>query len=270
MPGQTSPLRPGLGQAEHLLYGTASWQGTGAKDEDALFRRLLPEAFTCGCLLIFVGPMVKSFHLAYDPLVIHWVGDWPKLAAASPLVLVALGYSLHRARGRLSKAGVLLSLLGSSVVLGLMAHRLAMASLELGDRFAASDCTTFPGKSALERDWKEASRFHAACRTSIQMESFVVQDCRGYEAERVQHPSWAFLKRLEETYGCAGFCTTERRLWTLGNAEDGCSSVTAFVMSAKIHPTANQVFVYSVAVLLLTSLVLFLLGPWLRERGYEW
>mmetsp|Transcript_107030 Transcript_107030/g.284795 ORF Transcript_107030/g.284795 Transcript_107030/m.284795 type:complete len:269 (-) Transcript_107030:38-844(-) len=268
MPGQVVP--PGyssFGQAGRLLYGSS----LDDKDEEAFIRRCIPEAFACGCLLLFAGPVVKSFHLAYDPLVIRWVGDWPQVAALAPLFCVAWGYAMHRITRRPSKFAVLLSLLGSSVILAVMANRVGMASLELGDRMAASDCTTFPAKYALQREWKEASRLYTSCRSSSSVSaSYVVQDCPEYAAQQQSHTSWAFLKLLEEVYGCAGWCTHAEPLWTLGKKEDSCSSVTAFVMTAKIHPTANQVFVYSIVVLLFTSVVLFLAGPWLRDQGVEW
>mmetsp|Transcript_16084 Transcript_16084/g.50537 ORF Transcript_16084/g.50537 Transcript_16084/m.50537 type:complete len:280 (+) Transcript_16084:116-955(+) len=279
MPGQAIPAaHSGFGQAAvggqagQLLYGAApGWGGAAEKADEAWLWELFPEAFACGCLLLFAAPVVKTFDLAFDPLVLHWVGDGLKVVAALPLVFVAVGYALHRAWHRPSKIAVILSLLGSSLMLGFQAHRLAMMSMELGDRFAASDCATFPAKYALEREWQRASQFHATCkRNSADGRSLMVQECPGYALEAPQHPSWDFLKTLETTYGCAGWCKEHEPLWTLSKPQDSCSFATAFVMGVKIHPTANQVFVYCVAVLILTSAALLLAGPWLHERGVQW
>lgn len=228
-----------------------------------------PDAFALWSLFVFVPPLVKAVYLVDDPIVVFWMGDGLKVVPFLPILFIAIGHLLHQRRRAPSKVAVLLSLIGSSLTLGFAANRIAVRALVLGDRFEASDCDPFAEKHKLQVSWQAASDYRAGCEPSGPSGS-TIQSCPGYEEELAKHPDWAVLAHLEVEFECGGWCEPRKPLWTLGARRDSCSTVAAQIFSDKVMEQAIQVVVYSVAVLVLTSVTLILLGPSLRDRGLDW
>jgi len=232
-----------------------------------LLRDLFPEFFAGACLLLFCAPLVKSADIAFDRLVVHWLGGLPRIIALLPLVFIAISYRLHCERRLPNKWAVVLGIIAPGLVLGMQANRIAMLSLQLGDRLAASDCRTFPLKYDLEREWQAAATFRSSCPAA----AYAVQDCPGYNMEATQHPSWSFLWYLETKYDCSGWCDVQEPLWMGGDAPgDSCSRAVAIAMKSKIRHNANQIMVYCLFVVSLSVVLLVMLGPHLRSNGLDW
>jgi len=232
-----------------------------------LLHDLFPEVFAGSCLLLYCSPLVKSADLAFDPLVVHWLGGLLQIIVFLPLVFIAVSYWLHCVSRMPNKWAILLGIVGPGLVLGIQANRIAMLSLQLGDRLASSDCRTFPLKYDLEREWQAAATFRSSCPAT----TFAVQDCPGYREEAVQHPSWNFLWYLETKNECSGWCDVQKPLWRGGDAPgDSCSRAVAMAMKSKIRHNANQIMVYCLFVVSLCVVVLVMLGPSLRTNGLDW
>lgn len=239
----------------------------GAEQTLKLLQGLFPELFTGACLLLVCGPLVKSVDIAFDRIVVHWLGAQLRIIVFLPLVLIAVSYWLHCMSRMPNKWAVLLGIVGPGLVLGIQANRIAMMSLQLGDRLASSDCQTFPLKYDLEREWQAAATFRSSCPAA----AYAVQDCPGYSAEATRHPSWNFLWYLETKYECSGWCNVQKPLWRAGDAPgDSCSRAVAISMTSKIRHNANQIMVYCLFVVSLSVVVLVMLGPYLRTNGLEW
>mmetsp|Transcript_14708 Transcript_14708/g.28499 ORF Transcript_14708/g.28499 Transcript_14708/m.28499 type:complete len:271 (-) Transcript_14708:25-837(-) len=238
-----------------------------AEQSGRLLQDLFPEFFAGACLLLFCAPLVKSADIAFDRLVMHWLGGLPRILVFLPLVFIAISYCLHCTRRRPNKWAVLLGIVGPGLVLGIQANRIAMLSLQLGDRLASSDCRTFPLKYDLEREWQAAATFRSSCPAT----AYAVQDCPGYSEEASQHPSWNFLWFLETKYECSGWCDVQNPLWQAGDASgDSCSRAVAIAMTSRIRHNANQIMVYCLFVVSLSVIVLVMLGPSLRTNGMDW
>jgi len=232
-----------------------------------LLRDLFPEFFTGACLLLFCSPLVKSADIAFDPLVVHWLGGHPRIIIFLSLVFIAVSYRLHSISRLPNKWAILLGIVGPGLVLGIQANRIAMLSLQLGDRLASSDCRTFPLKYDLEREWQAAATFRNSCPAT----AYAVQECPGYSEEATQYPTWNFFWYLESKYECSGWCDVQKPLWRAGDAPgDSCSRAVAIAMKSKIRHNANQIMVYCLFVVSLSVVVLVMLGPSMRTNGLDW
>jgi len=218
-------------------------------------------------LLLFTPPMVKGMYLARDPLVTTWQGTVPQLVFALPLALIVIAHGIHRLKNGPRRRAIILSLVGSSVVLGIQANHIGVKALELSNSFAASDCEAPLVKYQLEQAWQEAQKFRMQCPLK---EEHLIQRCPGYEDAEVKNPGWQFLRELEQRYTCAGWCVPHMPLWTFHTGRDSCSAVVAQVLSIKVTRDSMQVVIYSITILAFSIMTVISLGPSIRERGIEW
>lgn len=233
--------------------------------------KIFPDAFTFFSVLVFAAPMVKGIYLAIDPLVTYWFGDAPKCLLIFPPVFISAGYAIHWQTRTPSMRAIIMSLIGSSFVLGGLGNAMAMKSLELGNKFAARDCKSFDQKYDLEREWLLAHDFHANCEgKSGTASEYAVHTCAGYSVEAFKHPIWEFLWSMESQYRCAGWCDVHQPIWTFTKPTDSCSTVVAQVMLAKVKRESIQLAVYNILVFTITAAFLIALGPTLRKRGVGW
>lgn len=248
----------------HILHLALSPVDPSRKTINIL--RVFPEGFSAWCLILFTPPVLKGFYLAGDPLVSSWMGSGPQAVFALPLLFIVIAYIIHKVKATPRKRAIILSLVGSSLALGVQANRIGVTALKLGSTFTASDCQQYMGKYELESAWQKAQKFRAACSFG---EEHLIQRCPGYEQEAVNNPVWTLLWKMEHEYMCAGWCEPEVPLWTFGHVKDSCSTVVAQLLS-ETSRDSTQIVIHSMIVLALSTVTLIALGPSLRERGIDW
>lgn len=245
---------------------------------DAVWRQinmveLFPQMFTFVSLLSVSAPLLKTFSFAYDPGVVRWIGVGPMVATALSLLLVAVGAEIHRRLGRPHKMAVVISLVGSSLVLVLVGNQALMNAYEYGDKFAASDCHSFTEKYEIERSWRSARDFYTDCQSLTWSGPYLISDCPDYGSRLVENPDWRYLHELEKAYSCGGWCTPQPPLWTSQGkkaARDACGTVIGEVLETKVKYLSKQLVAYGLVVLAASVVFLILAGPSIREQGIRW
>lgn len=257
--------------------GMRPLRGAIQRDSKVSFVDLLsvfPGAFSLASVLIFALPVTKAIAIATDVNVTFWLGRALLFCTILAMLFLVVASAVHWGTGRPSKFAVVVALVGTSSAIMLGGNFAMTQAMSLSLRFSSTDCSSFPGKYALERDWQEAFVFHKDCSGRRSGETgYRIQDCAGYETMSKGH-NWEYLAQLEQDYDCAGWCTAARRpLWRLSGRTgllDPCSSVVAGIFNDRVRPVGLQLVVFGVGLLLLTALLLTLLGPALRRRGIDW
>uniref|UniRef100_A0A7S4V581 Uncharacterized protein n=1 Tax=Alexandrium monilatum TaxID=311494 RepID=A0A7S4V581_9DINO len=253
--------------AKHLLY--AALAPTDAGKRTINIAGIFPEVFVASCLLLFTPPVVKSVYLAFDPLVSYWFDFKTKVVVALPAVFIGAGYVMQALRRAPRRGAIALSLLGPSMALAVQANNIAANALELSNDFAASDCEPFTRKYPLESSWQAASDFQKQCWSKVG-EEYLLIHCHDYSEHAFKHPGWAFLENMEHRYVCSGWCHHRAPLWTTLPTADSCSTVVSQVLFAKVLRDSVQVVIYNFIVICLSIVALVLLGPTMREKGFDW
>mmetsp|Transcript_20172 Transcript_20172/g.35879 ORF Transcript_20172/g.35879 Transcript_20172/m.35879 type:complete len:361 (+) Transcript_20172:152-1234(+) len=238
--------------------------GAYAGPKSAQGSEIFAPLFTVGCLMVFLTPIWQLVYLTQDADVQFWLGrSWGQLAALLPLMFVG-GFFAHLKLRRPHRLTALLSLLVPSMVLLVEGHELMGLSLDKASGLRSANCQAFEGKQLLQDSWVAADRLLESCKKDGQ--SVLLPDCSGYWAARVDHrEDWDYLESLETRHGCAGWCQDGRQLWTLGKAQDSCSTAVAQVFSQKAARTSLQVMVYSTCVLVVACSATVAVVVWQRQ-----
>lgn len=241
---------------------------------------LFPFLFSFCGFLIFLDPVWLMVHLSHDPNIMYWVGHWCELALLLPLPFFA-AFFIQARMGRPHKTTVLLSLLAPAVALLVLGDILTTVSSNRADQLRSTDCDTFAEKRALERSWQAAHRLYMNCLEetvpthNLTLEAalalFRIQDCEEFSSGYAKYEQdWDYLWWLEEQHQCAGWCTTSVPLWTMQPVSDSCSVVASQLFSGKVKRMSKQVVVYSIFILVGTSIGHLVAGPSIRAMGLDW
>jgi hypothetical protein len=237
--------------------------------------RLFPDFFTVWCVLVFLGPCVKSLYYTHDISVVYWMGSMPGFMSALAVLFLAIGAVMHWLTQVPSKVAIIISMVGAGLTLAVTADGLVMNSFQLRDILVASDCRWSEQKYELEKAWQAASVFFQECRTASTNRTTTfeaIAACPGYSAMLTKYSkSWGYLAELEEMYTCAGWCSPSTPLWSRHVAiRDPCSAVVAEILTAKVIPFTMQVTIFGMVESALTVVFLVLMGGSMRNRGVRW
>lgn len=236
---------------------------------------LFPDFFTVWCVLIFLGPCVKSAYYMHDINVVYWVGMLPAFLSSLAVPLIVIGAAIHWLIQKPSKLAIVISMVGGGLALALTSDQLVVNSSDLRNIFVASDCRWSEQKYELEKAWEVAFVFFEDCQsaaTNRTMSYHTIDKCPGYSAMLTKYSkSWGYLSRLEEAYTCAGWCSPSTPLWNPGGEIwDPCSAVVAEILSTKVIPFATQVTVFGMTATALTVVFLVHMGETMRHVGVRW
>lgn len=237
--------------------------------------RVFPDFFTVWCVLVFLGPLVKSAYYTQDVSVLYWMGQLPAFVSSMALVLILIGAAMHWLAQVPSKVAIIISMVGASLALAVTADGIVVNSYDLRNIFAASDCRWSDEKYEVEKAWEVAFVFFQDCRSAAANRTTqhrTIADCPGYSAMLTKYSkSWSYLEGLEEAYTCAGWCSPSTPVWDAGDAiRDPCSKVVAEVLTAKVIPFATQVTIFGIVKSSLTVVFLVLMGGTMRNHGFRW
>jgi len=244
------------------------------------FHNAFPSLFTKFCLSVWIVPIWVTYHTGQDVNVKHWFTHL-LLYAPFLLALYAAAHVIHVIHGAPARVPMVMSSLGSCVVLLLLGNWMAIESQKLSTYLAADDCTTFSGKRLLEDQWQQARSYYADCMDKLSSEEGItfeeavskyrIEDCPDYDTQVVgDHADWAYLGQLEDMYHCSGWCTEEQQMWARGPAKDACSTAVAEIMNHKIRWNMMQVVFYNIVVLCCVCIFLVLatsiMKPYEKEK----
>jgi len=247
--------------------------------------RMFPYIFTFCCVMAFMVPIWLTVHLGEDRNVQFFLGSYNRYAMLLPLVFV-VGHMWHIQRRQPYKPAVLLCLLVPSIVLMALNDATMTVASDMADQLFSTDCDTFKEKRDLQRAWDAAYELYANClqdtvkltpaSKNLTMEDAIanyrIQDCAEYSNHHYANKKeWEYLWYLEEEHECAGWCNFGHQIWSFHKEpRDSCSNAASQVFFGKVGRISQQVLLYSVLVLVTTSVSLIGAGPMLRSRGIDW
>jgi len=268
--GQGAPA--GRGEKDNLV-------GKGAPMKSVDYIDVFPTMFNAFLFGLFIIPIWLTYSIGRDGQVRYWIGTFCSVVLLLPIGYLML-YAFHVSRRRPSKWGMIACLLGSCVVILLIADYTLLQAYSVGHLLMSRDCTSFDHKASLQVQWKAAKGFYNSCmqataaKTGMTYDAAVnlyrIEDCVEYDKLKDTFPDWEYLAKLEETYSCSGWCTHDQPLWTFKAVKDSCSQVVADVMFNKVQWGMTQVVVYTVIALGITSVLLMAAGQIFQSAGMPW
>eukprot|EP00927_Polykrikos_kofoidii_P058249 TRINITY_DN52647_c0_g1_i1.p1 TRINITY_DN52647_c0_g1~~TRINITY_DN52647_c0_g1_i1.p1 ORF type:complete len:452 (+),score=48.28 TRINITY_DN52647_c0_g1_i1:144-1499(+) len=243
-----------------------------------------PTYFTIFWGLAFMVPVCGTIHLVYDTTVTYWFGSWCRVVILLPLVMI-YGYFSHvRNDGRPYKPAIIVCMLLPSITLFFLNNTVMKASADEAQILRSVKCGASSKKRELQRSWKEASVLYDKCLRDTVRDAtdrqltidgaqlmYRIDDCDEYMSTYSKNKrDWDYLKHLEMEHNCAGWCSFDKPLWTFDDVLDSCSVAAAQVFEDKITRLTSQTVMYIVTLIILSMVILFFAGPFMRSRGLDW
>jgi len=254
-------------------------QITPLERETAL--RAFPLLFSFFCLATFSVPIWTMYHIGEDINVKHWITTktWYVLFLFVPYMAA---HAIHTAKGRPVRTVLVSCLVGTCIVLLLLADGVLVSTHSLAEELASQDCISFVRKRDTELVWQRALSFHTLCARKKAKEEglseaqaavkYRIHECEGYIDLVADNPDWTYLEAVEKMYQCGGWCNRGPALWvpSLGPMLDSCSRAVADVMLNNIQWTTMQVIIYTTGSLAFVSTTLLVMGPLFAKMGIVW
>jgi len=267
-----------------------------SKDVERRYEGLFPDILTLACFSIFGAPLISTYRLTRDPSVIFWLDSNGHMVWIIPIML-AVCHVLHSFSGKPRFVLVLLSTVMPSLLLIFIGHTVTLESNALASRLYSTDCTTFQDKHNLETHWRDAYDLLLQCgnRTATEtgqrledvLSALLLQDCDEYRVKpndryAEQRTSWNYLRALEETDECTGWCggpaadgtvslTGEVALWTNTPAKsDICSNTAATTLNSKVARSGERILTQAVVCLVVSVACIGLASERLNKHRINW
>jgi len=243
--------------------------------------RAFPILFSFFCLATFSVPIWTMYHIGEDINVQHWITTkaWCVVFLFLPYIAA---HAIHTIKGRPVRMVLVSCLIGTCVVLLLLADSVLVSAHSLAEQLASQDCSSFVRKRDTELSWQRALSFHTLCARKKAKEEglseaqaamkYRIHECEGYIDLAADNPGWSYLEALEKVYRCGGWCYRGPALWvpSTGPRLDSCSRAVADVMLNNIQWTTAQVIIYTTGTLAFVSTTLFVMGPLFAKMGIVW
>mmetsp|Transcript_27848 Transcript_27848/g.58952 ORF Transcript_27848/g.58952 Transcript_27848/m.58952 type:complete len:290 (-) Transcript_27848:86-955(-) len=289
MRAEAAPQGPFMGEINLPYYQEKASSGIERLD----LERIYPPAFTMFLSVLFLVPVWILLSIGTMQGVSYFISNafWIVLAIPVGIVFAYLAMNWQLAREKwivgfmLIVPGVLLLWISESMYVG---------AVDKSVKLNSADCSSFPEKRQLQISWEAAHDLYSSCidATSARegysreelMANFRIQDCEeyttaltGYTPEGMRtnaksyQQDWTYLRHLEETHMCSGWCYEGIQLWATTPHKDSCSSAVSTLFTALVAQRASQVAVVMLASLGTFVMLLILLGPMLRRcTGGKW
>lgn len=243
---------------ESGIYDEAAKASRASVAPARLAKAPFQDKLTFFMLLVLGIPTISSALLSRHPSMIYWMGESTLLIPLGVMSWVLLGHDLLVRRVLKRRLAVIIVLVFPITVLLVTAHIHKLRSVDLHARLKSKDCTSFPGKVRLEEAWQEASKVFDKCvhlqanQTGAPVYELQqvtsVSRCLGYEQGNNEWArEWAYLKDLEDSQRCAGWCTVQAPLWhnmVDYKPHDRCSLAVAGMMGGEVYRTSRQIVFY--------------------------
>jgi len=244
------------------------------------FASVFPSAFTMLCTLLFILPLHTIIKVSRDPSLRYFSGPACWFLLVIPVIILVV-HIIHVKKGAPSKYAVIVALIVPSLLLLLFANYQATSASNKGDKLFSTDCETFAIKSELQKSWEAAYDVYMACLNqtaatdsfSVEQlaQTFRIQDCTNYAPDASGHQkAWTYLRNLEESYQCSGWCYHGQQLWSTKHSKDGCAVTVSSVYKYYVRPHASQVSLMMLLTLFLSAVMLAAFGEKIRAHGFDW
>lgn len=262
---------------------------TRSQSSDSLtLHHLWPHYFTFGMLAFCGASIVAGMHLAQDPTVDRWVGGGYGYVPMLIPGYLAVCHLVHLRAGLPKMVPVILSTIVPCLLIFLCGNFHLAATGIVASMLSSRDCTTFATKQDVHKSWVLAATLYETCvnRTagehSISFEDglklYRLQECKEYYASYYldgdpyydHRLNWEYLRRMEETDSCSGWCWQSRPLWSFAEVKDSCSATAGATLASKVKPVAEKMVGIATVGFCLSIAMVVWMGNQMRKEGYEW
>lgn len=242
--------------------------------------KLFPPAFTLACCLIFLVPSWMLIYAKRNPIVAHFNTYWVYLLLVIP-VIIAWAHVKHTRKQAPDKWAVILALCVPSMMLFLGGLFIGQDAGHMAKMLQSTDCDAFKAKGNLADSWEVAYNSYMTCVNQtnygsnvpleLLMKNFRLEDCSEYSAIASKNSKdWNYLRYLEESQGCSGWCYPAQQLWAVTPYKDSCATAVSSAYTYLVKPHAVEIEKIMIVVLIVTAVMLMFIGPHMRALGYEW
>lgn len=237
--------------------------------------------FTLICCLLFLVPTYLIVHMVLNPVVAYWVPGPIGVCAVIPFIIL-IAHLIHIRIGAPNKWAIGVALVVPALILFAFSN-ITMAAGGLGGALFSIDCNAMPEKADLERAWQRADTLFTNCLSNTAKQrnesvafleaNFHVQDCTEYDKEwkmKKNTEKWNYLRYLEETQQCGGWCKPNRKLWSKNPGKDSCAVAISALFANQVAAHSEQVQTIMGLALAATGVMFLTVGPVLRDNGFDW
>jgi len=252
-----------------------------------LFETMFPALFCFISMCVFLCPLVSCIYIASDPHFAFWLGQWPLVCLAFPLIFIAV-FIFHSRHGYLHRTAFIMSIVVPASFLCLLGVIILFQSSSLASKLTSSECSSTPQLLEVTNSWRSLRQFHACCLKSngfagesddcndpkvklgeTNWGHLPVQACPDYLQKMDEKNNgyyWPYFAFLETNYHCTGFCESGEPA-VFGHEQDvldGCANSVAAVVTSKGVHAGLQLLVYNLVLLMTFMMYNAFMGPTLR------
>jgi len=219
-------------------------------------------AATLTILACYSYTTVICADLVQDITVQYWLGTSSAIAGfvVAPLA-AAVTFCGIMMRSPVPKLAIIVGGFVSPAVVGaVVGYSMAVQASAVRVVLSSNDCFSFTEKRQLEVAWRTADKLKTDCGTTA------LEDCPEYGTALGSYErDWTYLRRLEQSGMCTGFCDSGAApLWYRGPVvHDSCSAAASSSLKT-VERIGQQLEMFSVLAILVVVLAAIL--PRLRRK----
>jgi len=245
-------------------------------------RGLFPTLCTLMAFVILCSPVMSGVSLAFDTNASYWLSVFGWTVLLVPLMLAA-SHAIHVCRGQPNFLAMLLSTVMPALFVIVMGFAYHGHAHYISARLLSTDCTSDAPKLALNEAYRAADRQFQLCvekaskviNVSAVQDKMVFPDCPTFsegDAALRWRREWDYLRELEETQGCAGWCdyTTSAVFTASKGKHDACSQVAGVMFATTVSGHAFRMWTVGLLSLLVGLLMFMAVQEHLVRTGIQW
>lgn len=229
-------------------------------------------------IILLSWPVSICYFLYEKPSVSYWFGHWEIILANGIVIWTIAMYALFLFKLMSKGTATILLLVLPCTTLAISSELQELQFQFISAALGSQDCSSNVEKVHIQEAWEVAKNTSVNCDkylmklTGSSKEELAkvrrFESCPDYyQAMGSFEKEWMYLRGLELSYQCGGWCTPDYPLWTLSKTPlDSCSLVAGHAMKSSIAHMGQQLSVYSFIILISVSLWLLLRPKWLQDE----
>lgn len=215
-------------------------------------------------------PLVLCVLFTWKPSVAYWLGNWTLKIAVFIMIWEVVFFFIFVTKFIRKGAATILMLVLPAAVLAISCQLQDVSFKYTSATLISPDCHASPTKAQLQGSWLAAQAFFENCTKTLAEGQGVslketqqvtpMWSCPGYDKASLTYgKDWTYLRGLEVTYRCGGWCAPSIPLWSYSEiVQDSCSLVAGRAMQRSISQLGMMVAAYSCVVMLSVSFFLIM------------
>jgi hypothetical protein len=232
----------------------------------------------CAVSLLLSWPLSMLYFLYHKPSVYYWFGRLEVIIATGVCIWLLIMYIGFVFKFIGKGTAVVCLLVLPCTALTITSELQEVQFQFISSALLSSDCSASDQKVQIQQAWFEAKTTATICYRALMnitgssmaelKELPNLESCPGYyQAIQGHEKEFLYLKGLERSYQCGGWCFPDYPVWTSSKTVlDSCALAAGHAMQNSIAHMGAQVSVYCFIILISVSLWLLLAPKWLNDE----